>query len=83
MMTKGDLLISLKYNPAAKTLEGILLEATNLQKQDRFGLAGIILPHYVALQNSYTGLYIIGLIDSICRDGGTFSYSTCLCSADI
>ena len=42
MVTRGDLLISLKYNPAAKTLEGLLLKATNLQKQDIVGLAGIL-----------------------------------------
>ena len=59
MVTKGDLLISLKYNTAEKTLEGLLLKATNLQKQDRFGLAGITCmypPTLCATINSYTGL---------------------------
>lgn len=40
MVTRGDLLISLKHNPATKKLEGFLLKATNLQKQDIVGLAG-------------------------------------------
>ena len=40
MVSRGDLLISLTYNPAVKRLHGLLLKATNLQKQDVVGLAG-------------------------------------------
>ena len=40
-MIRGDMLLSLLYNPVANVLQGILLNATNLQKQDIVGLAGI------------------------------------------
>ena len=53
METKGDLLISLKYNTVEKTLEGVLLKATNLQKQGRvlpgitwvYSAAGEVITH--------------------------------------
>jgi len=38
--SKGDLLFSLTYQPANSTIRGILLKATNLQKQDITGTAG-------------------------------------------
>ena len=53
METKGDLLISLKYNTVEKTLEGVLLKATNLQQQGRvlpgitwvYSAAGEVITH--------------------------------------
>ena len=36
------MLLSLMYNPGAKRLQGFLLKATNLQKQDIVGLAGTL-----------------------------------------
>ena len=38
---RGDMLLSLLYNPVANVLQGILLKATNLRRQNIVGLAGI------------------------------------------
>jgi synaptotagmin-1 len=39
LVSRGDLLLSLTHNPSTQKLQGLLLKATNLQKQDIVGLA--------------------------------------------
>ena len=69
MGTKGDLLISLKYNTAEKTLEGLLLKATNLQKQDIIGLASITCTCMYPPMCHYNIPTLVYISYSICRDG--------------
>lgn len=38
--SKGNLLISLKYVPQQEQIKGVVLKATNLEKQDIVGSAG-------------------------------------------
>ena len=40
--TKGDLLLSLNYVPDRGVIQGMVLKATNLRKQDIIGLAGML-----------------------------------------
>lgn len=39
-LNKGDLLLSLKYNPVDKILQGVVLKVTSLKQQYIIGLAG-------------------------------------------
>ena len=39
--SKGDILISLEYQPKQCVLDGMILKVTNLEKQDVSGLAGL------------------------------------------
>ncbi len=38
--SRGDLLVSLNYDPGLNIIQGVIVKATNLQKQDLTGLAG-------------------------------------------
>ena len=47
--TRGDILMSLMFNPTLNIISGIILKATNLQKMDISGSAGLSVYMYICL----------------------------------
>ena len=45
--TRGDILMSLMFNPTLNIISGIILKATNLQKMDISGSAGLSVYMYI------------------------------------